>query len=515
MTNKSSKRPSGSRLLLSFTKEIYLFVNEGGIAYADFKQHGRRETSPVESIIFRNWLIHLYFTKTGDAPSQKLLDDVLGVLKAKAFECGRKHDVFLRIGYYEDRIYIDACDSNWRVYEITKDGWNLTKNPPIRFMRTSGMQALPIPTIGGDISKIKKYVNFSTNDDFVILISWLIGALNRRGPYPVLMIIGDKGAGKSSAARRIKALIDPSDVPLRTTPRSEDDLFIAAAKAHVVAIDNLSYLGDLQADAFCRLATGAGISKRKLYTNDEEFRLKACRPVILTGIEKPISRSDLDSRSVFLKLESIGTTARKSERSLDLEFEHDKGEILGALFDALVVGLNRIETMERRDWPRMADFAEWVTACEPHFWQEGTFLELYQKNNQRFGFASKQHVELCRSILGMMDQSPYWEGTATALREALSNQPTKPLSFDWSGIAPNHLSKAINSIRDALMGEGLAVKHAKVGPSGERIIRLINSKSAKASDDTDDEFDTSFSSSFQMEKEKIGNNLSSDRQREA
>jgi putative DNA primase/helicase len=515
MANKKTKRETGSRMLLSLAKEAYLFVNHEGIAHADIKQDGRSETWLIDSSELRNWLTNLYFAKTGDAPSKKMLEAVLNVLQAKASSCGNKHDVFVRIGYCDDRLYVDSCDTERRIYEITKHGWQPAKNPPIRFVRTPGMQALPMPVSGGDIEKIKKYINVSTEEGFVMLNGWLLGALNRQGPYPVLMILGDKGSGKSSAARRIKALIDPSDAPLRAAPRSEDDLVIAASKNRVLAIDNLSHCGTWQADAFCRLATGGSTFKRKLYTNDEEFRLSACRPVILTGIEKPISRSDLDSRSVFLKLEPIKEGARKSERSLDLEFENDKGEILGALFDALVVGLSRIETMEPQDWPRMADAAEWITACETHFWTEGTFLELYKKNTRRFGFNSKHEAELYRSILWMMDQLPSWEGTATALREELSAQPATPAWLDWDRIAPNKLSRMLNSIIHPLIGEGVSVTHAKVGPSGERRIRLSTSKTAKTSDATDDKFSASFSSSPQMKKGKVDEILSSDRQREA
>jgi hypothetical protein len=515
MANKPSKRETGSRLLLLLAKEAYLFVNQEGIAYVDIKKNGRRETWPLESNEFRNWLISQYYAKTSDAPNQKIIEAALNALQAKASLCGNKHDVFIRIGHYEDRLYVDSCDPEWRIYEVTKYGWKPTKTLPIRFVRTAGMQALPMPVSGGDIEKIKKYINVSTKEDFVMLTGWLLSALNRRGPYPVLMILGDKGAGKSSAARRIKALLDPSDVPLRASPRSEDDLFISASKNYILAIDNLSRVGDWQADAFCRLATGAGIFKRRLYTNGEEFRLKACRPVILTGIDKPISRSDLDSRSIFLKLEPIKEGVRKSERSLDVEFEKDKGEILGALLDALVVGLGRIETMERRDWPRMADCAEWVTACEPHFWQEGTFLELYKKNSRRFSFKSEKHAELHRSILEIMDKSSSWEGTATALQEELEARPDTPASLDWSKIPPNLISRMLNSIIDLLIEDGVSVSHGKVGPSSERIIRLFTTKAAKASDATDDELNASFSSSLQIKKEKVDQILSSDRQREA
>ena len=70
-------------------------------------------------------------------------------------------------------------------------------------------------------------------------------------------------------------LVDPSTAPLRTTPRSEHDLYIAADNAHVVALDNISTLPPWLSDALCRLSTGGGFSTRTLYENREEESLMA------------------------------------------------------------------------------------------------------------------------------------------------------------------------------------------------------------------------------------------------
>ncbi len=66
-------------------------------------------------------------------------------------------------------------------------------------------------------------------------------------------------------AKILRKLLDPSVSLIRTPPRDERDLLIAATNSWVVAYDNLSRLLLWQSDALCRLATGGGFSTRELY----------------------------------------------------------------------------------------------------------------------------------------------------------------------------------------------------------------------------------------------------------
>jgi hypothetical protein len=84
---------------------------------------------------------------------------------------------------------------------------------------------------------------------------------------------------------RIGALVDPNVAPVRTLPREERDLFIAANNGHVLAFDKLSALPTWLSDALCRLASGGSFAVRQLYTDQDEVLFDAARPIILNGIE--------------------------------------------------------------------------------------------------------------------------------------------------------------------------------------------------------------------------------------
>jgi len=100
--------------------------------------------------------------------------------------------------------------------------------PPIRFRRAPGMLPLPVAARGGSISALRPFLNVRTTNDFVLAVAWLLAALRNCGPYPVLVLSGEQGSAKSTAAAMLRALVDPNTAPLRALPRDERNLSIAS-----------------------------------------------------------------------------------------------------------------------------------------------------------------------------------------------------------------------------------------------------------------------------------------------
>ena len=189
-----------------------------------------------------------------------------------------------------------------------------------------------------------------------------------------------RAAAKSSASRILRALIDPNTAPLRALPRNDRELFISANNAHLLVFDNVSGLPPWLSDTMCRLSSGGGFAVRTLYSNNDEVLFDAARPSILNGIGYLITRPDLADRALFITMTPISEEKRRSDRELLAAFERKRPQILGALLDALDVGLRRLPAIKLPELPRMADFAVWATACEQAFWKKGTFMKAYAEN---------------------------------------------------------------------------------------------------------------------------------------
>src|SRR5215211_8751963 len=105
--------------------------------------------------------------------------------------------------------------------------------------------------------------------------------------------------------------------------------------AYVVMLDNQNTIPEWAADILCRLVTGEADSKRRLYTDDEDYIIELRRAVLLNGINVPTDRGDVLDRSLVVELERIPDAERKTEEELWERFEAERPELLGALFGVL------------------------------------------------------------------------------------------------------------------------------------------------------------------------------------
>ena len=65
----------------------------------------------------------------------------------------------LRAAKFGGKIYLDIGDPEWQAIEIDASGWRMIQDSPVRFRRTVGMAALPLPERGGSITQLRSLVN--------------------------------------------------------------------------------------------------------------------------------------------------------------------------------------------------------------------------------------------------------------------------------------------------------------------------------------------------------------------
>lgn len=254
--SSKSTKPKQADLLIALAQQAELFHAVDGTAFADVKVSDHRETWNVRSRGYRRWLSRLFFNQTGGAPSSEGLQAALNVIEASAHFDGPLRAVYVRVGGLDGNIYIDLCDETWRAIEITHDGWRVIAEPPIRFRRAAGMKPLPLPVSGGSIDSLRQFLNVAHDEEFILVVAWLLACFRERGPYPVLLVNGEQGSAKSTFCALVRSLIDPNSAPLRALPREDRDLFIAANNSHVLAFDNVSAMQAWISDTLCRLSTG-------------------------------------------------------------------------------------------------------------------------------------------------------------------------------------------------------------------------------------------------------------------
>ncbi len=458
------KRLTMATQLVELAKDIELFHTPDRMPYAVIKQDGHSETWPLESRTVKDYLSRRYYEKMGNAPSSQAIQGALNVFRGYALFSGHEEPVYTRLAGHNGKIYVDLCNSDWSVVEITAKGWQVIPFPPVHFIRSRGMTALPRPQAGGDINELKDFLN-TTNDDWPLLLAWLIGTFMPKGPFPVLILSGEQGSAKSTVARIIRSLVDPSTILLRSLPRNERDLAISAGNSWIMAFDNISHLKPWLSDAICRLATGGGFTTRELYANTEEVLFATTRPVMLNGIGDIATRSDLLDRAIIIVLPTIPNDKRRTEADMQKEFERVCPMSLASLLNAVSLALRNVGSVRLDGMPRMADFAKWVVAAIPALnVASNDFLDAYGVNIQDINYLALESAPAAREIMILASELPKggeWVGTATELLDKLSLEagdiaqrrrdwPKNPraLGSILSRLAPNFRAIGVDITRD-------------------------------------------------------------------
>jgi DNA polymerase I-like protein with 3'-5' exonuclease and polymerase domains len=420
--DNGQRQSAATRLIgLALGSGLTLFHTKDQVAYAVIANHGHLETWPLKSSGFRRWLARLFYKAEAKSAGAQAIADALNVLEGKAQFDADELDVHVRVAQVGGKIYLDLANVAWQAVEIDTQGWRVVDQPPVRFKRSKGMLALPLPERGGKLEELRPLVNVRDDDGWRLLVGWLVALLRERGPYPVLVLCGEQGTAKTTLGRFLRRLVDPSVTMLRSEPRDCRDLMIAASGGWVIAYDNLSFLPQWLSDAVCRLATGGGFATRQLYTDDEEVVFDAMRPVMLTSITDVVTSSDLLDRALFLTLQQIDDDHRLTEEELEGRFCRAWPRILGALLDAVSAGLRCLPSTKLDRLPRMADFALWVEAvgCGTG-WHPGAFLQSYEANRGDVNAIALEACPVALVVLKWLDTVESFEGTATELLERLN-----------------------------------------------------------------------------------------------
>jgi hypothetical protein len=450
------------------------FADPNGEPYAELTVASGGDVLHLRSRAFRAWLDHLAYDATGSIPPPDARTQLLSILEGEALFDAPRRSVHVRLAEHDGATWLDLGGLDRTAVRLDASGWTLCQasasdserpEPPrVAFRRPSSLRPIAAPrhspSSDAPLARLQSLLPQLDASGFTLLVGWMLGALRPRGPYPLLVLQGERGSGKSTLARAVKTLLDASAAPLRAMPRSERDLAISAARAWISVFDNLAPVSTPVSDALCRISTGGGLATRRLFTDDDEVVHDVCRPVVLTGIEDLAIRPDLAQRAIVLSLSPLSGRDRRDEAALVRELDVAAPDILGALLDAASLALAASPAETAIELPRMADFARWVAAAEPALgWESGRFLRAYafqQSDTDDLALDQDAVAPLILRLPGLRDTGR-WEGTATDLwRELLDLLALdgRPRPIGWPR-APNRLASHLRNLAPVLRAHGV------------------------------------------------------------
>ncbi|WP_310461066.1 hypothetical protein [Sphaerotilus sp.] len=454
-TSGEESGPDGvADALIELARSRAEFIHDpDGEPYAVIHDGNVRQTLHIGSKAFGEWLSFAHYRDTDRAPSENAVKTALSTLAGQAKFDGAEKAVFLRVATTEPGTYwLDLADDAWRSVRIDRHGWAIVQggDAPL-FTRSASMRPLPEPAPGGDLSALWELVNIPEVDR-VTVAAFLVECLRPDTAYPVLLMFGGQGTGKSCTHSMLRNLFDPNQVNLRAAPKTVEDMWVAARSSHTVSYENLSHLTPAQQDALCTVATGGGVATRTLFTTCDETVIQVKRPVMLNGIAAVITAQDLIDRAILVELPTV--THRRTGGAIEEAFKAEHPRIVGALLDLFVSALAVLPSVDipAERLPRMADFTLLGEAVARVLGkQPGEFLAAYTAMRVESVHRTIEASPVGAALVAMLEARPHgFDGTVKDLMHTLGDyRPTGeawPMSAKGMGDALRRLATSMRLI---------------------------------------------------------------------
>jgi hypothetical protein len=445
--------------------KLNIVLGQDGKAYATMSDGPNAYALPVGGRKLNN-LIRDIARREGMTLRRNDITEVNHYLQAFAENTPVVRNVWYRVAPIQGGVEIalgDEADTRVRITAGKVD--ILGQGSDTLFYRTPVSRAMAMPAATGNLKLLEKHLNLHPQDR-LLLVGWFSYILAHpklsTSNYPILVLNGGQGTGKSSLCKNvIREILDPSVIGVQLMPNNAKDLAIAAQNAHVLFYDNVREFTQSMSDILCIAATGGSLTSRQLYTDAEQNIIHLHVALVLNGIHSFITQPDLAQRTLPLQLLTLDEKYRKSEAEMVAEFQADLPYILRGLFDLTASVLEHLPNAEVTNPERMIDFVKWLAGMEKvNGMPAGVYQGAYSYTLKQGQLESLVENVLASTVLQFAQEmrDGEWSGTPAELLGELTTLVSRSTQFsrDWprNAIA---LSKRLVSLQSSLKSQGITL----------------------------------------------------------
>ena len=256
----------------------------------------------------------------------------------------------------------------------------------------------------------------------------------------------------------------------------------------VPSFDNLTAIPKDIENTFCMAVTGGGISKRKLFTDNDSVLMQLNSPMIMTSLEIPTNASDLLDRTIAVELDRVPQDKRRSDESIKKDYAALLPSILGGMCDALVKMLELRGRVNPANLPRLADHGMWGCAAAMALgYSEDAFLKAYTRSSLRTQTTSLIDEGFLNLLIIFVESKNEIKGFVSKVREELYGFAVQVgLPTELIPKTPQGFSRRLKEIEVPLETAGLKVDFSASARNGRTItLRRIGNDAAPAATEAD------------------------------
>ncbi len=475
----ASKREAAVNQLLDTLQHAIFFRSETHEPYVLFSDEAHhRRVLPLRGRAFARLLARWFHQDAGVPAPVSALRQALELFEARAQEEHPPMPVYNRFGGQATpeglHLWLDIGDRAGRAYCIKPAGISVHDQPAATFLRHPHQLALAPPQWparkNGRVSSAETHAALADlratlplelPSDWLLIRAWMLAAMNPQIPAPMLCFVGPAGSGKTTAARLIRRLLDPSQA--ESFPLQPEERLALTLERHALPIfDNLGRLRPAQSNLFCRAVSGTSLVAHRGFS-DEERIIRYRRAMILTSLEIPSAAPDWLERALVIKCRPLPAQERREE----IEYWSAARKHMPAWLGALL--LQQRETLMNYGneplppLPRMADFAAWGAAsmrADGRPLQE--FFDALAANSRRLNDELLEADPLAAALLALMEtRTEAWQGTAEQLLLELRQRDSLGRFKKYS---PDMLGRRLRQI-EPYIAQKLALRFVRnIGP---------------------------------------------------
>lgn len=370
-----------------------------------FALQGSRTVHPVQSARFEERLRSEAERRYGVAATGADIDRAQGLLLSAARELSPTR-VAIRYGRTVfDGVEVVLADLGADQFAVLSPGLFPEVVPSSRlgpacdehpvFMRSPGAAHMPLDLVRAEVcSPLPVWVDLigwhfggrDARDRTALVLGW--ATAHMLGHRALLYLDGPQGSGKSTLATTVAQVVDEVNDPwgrLLRKPKSEQDLYPALERSGIAVVDNVSEIGTGVSDLLCQVVTGGRVTKRRLYTDNDEYSATFRAGVILTGIDIRGFRPDLTERLLTVELQ------RPKGRRTDDDVAALRSDLLpvarAGLYWLTGQVLAVLPSIRMDKPPRMAGFARVLAAVDTVLGTDafGCYMESVRDGFERAG----------------------------------------------------------------------------------------------------------------------------------
>ena len=128
----------------------------------------RENNVNVKSERFKKWIVSQFYNIESKIPTNDNIAKIILLLESRAMNEVNEVLVERRCATVDNCIYYDLKDDSCNVVKVSRDGWEIIKDPPVIFARTKTMYRQVTPERNGNLDILDKWFRYKDENHLIL-----------------------------------------------------------------------------------------------------------------------------------------------------------------------------------------------------------------------------------------------------------------------------------------------------------------------------------------------------------